>query len=130
MPSTLSQKERIMLNLGVDETTAESILASDKAIDRGEPMDFDLSPTQEKEAKKMANVREHKKPFVPNLPKKARKENVTKSEIIAEIVQFLSENQVISAENVQILNKEKQILFKKGEDMFEINLIQKRKPKN
>lgn len=126
----LSQKERIMLNLDVDETTAESILASDKAIDRGERMEFDLSPTQEKEAKKMANVQEHKKPFIPNLPKKERKENIDKSTIIAEIFEFLSKNNIIQAENVQVLNKEKQILFKKGENMFEINLIQKRKPKN
>ena len=125
-----SQKERIMQGLGVDETTAEQILACDKAIDRGERMEFDLSPELEKQAKKMINVQEHKKPFVPTFKKVERKENVTKSEIIAEIVAFLSENPTLCAENVQILNKERQISFQKGENTFEITLVQKRKPKN
>ena len=125
----ISQKERIMQNLGVDEITAEQILADDKAIDRGERMDFDLAPEIEKQAKKMINVQEHKKPFVPTYKKVERKENVAKSEIIAEIVALLHQNPTISAENVQILNKERLISFQKGEETFEITLIQKRKSK-
>lgn len=125
----MSQKERIIKNLNVDEATAEQILADDKAIDRGERMDFDLAPEVEKQAKKMINVQEHKKPFVPTFKKVERKENVTKSEIIAEIVAFLHENSAISAENVQILNKERLISFQKGEETFEITLVQKQKPK-
>lgn len=130
MSSTPTQKERIMQNLKVDEATAEEILAYDKAIDKGERGQYDLAPDLEKEAKKMINVKEHKKPFVPTFKKVERKENVTKSEIIAELVAFLLQNTTISAENVQTLNKERLISFQKGENTFELTLVQKRKPKN
>lgn len=43
-----NQKERIMHYLKVSAEEAEEIIAADKAIDRGERMDFDLSPEQEK----------------------------------------------------------------------------------
>ena len=39
---------RIMSALNVDRETAIEIYQADKAIDRGEPMPFDLSKEQEK----------------------------------------------------------------------------------
>ena len=53
------------------------------------------------------------------------KEDVTKERVIAEIADFLPK----FAENVQILNKNKLISFQIGEDLFEIDLKRKRKPK-
>jgi hypothetical protein len=38
-------------------------------------------------------------------------------------------NDEISAENLEILNKERQIFFKCGENDYELTLTQKRKPK-
>ena len=65
-----------------------------------------------------------------NFSQRERKANPTKATIIAEMFKFLSENAEISAENLEILNKERQIGFKVGENSFEITLTQKRKPKN
>lgn len=59
-----------------------------------------------------------------NAPRE-RKENPTKREIITKLHEILAE----MSDNAEITNPEKYISFKIGEDMYEINLIQKRKPK-
>ena len=119
-----SQVERIMRNLKCSKEEAEQIIADDKAIDRGERMDFDLSPEAEKQAKKYANTGTRQ--TNGQKTERKRKENPTKATIIAEIAQFLSEN---GYEMVEITNKERQIAFKIGENAFEVTLTQKRKPK-
>lgn len=129
-----TQKERIMRILDVSADEADEILKTDKAIDRGERVPFDLSPEQEKMAKKFANVdtKKRKKPTVYNLDArgKARKENPTKASIIAELAKFLTENSENACEMVEITNKERQIAFKIGENVYELTLVQKRKPKS
>ena len=129
-----TQKERIMRILDVSAEEADEILKADKAIDRGERVSFDLSPEQEKMAKKFANVdtKKRKKPTVYNLDArgKTRKENPTKASIIAELAKFLTENSENACEMVEITNKERQIAFKIGENDYELTLVQKRKPKN
>ncbi len=128
-----TQKERIMRILNVSAEEADEILKADKAIDRGERVPFDLSPEQEKMAKKFANVdtKKRKKPTVYNLDArgKVRKENPTKASIIAELAKFLTENSENACEMVEITNKERQIAFKIGENAYELTLVQKRKPK-
>lgn len=125
-----TQKEKLMRVLKVSEEEALEIMKADKAIDRGERMEFDLDPETEKMAKKFANVKDKKKPI--NLEKKPRphKENATKGVIIADLAKFLMENAEFDAESVKITNKERQIAFKVGNDAFELTLVQKRKPKN
>jgi hypothetical protein len=130
MAKAESQKERIMRSLGVTAEEADEIIAYDKAIDRGERMEYDLDPEREKEAKKMANVRNHKTTGVYDLRARPRKENATKKGIIDDLFKFLTENSEIAYENVSILNKERQISFTVGEDTFELTLVQKRRPKN
>lgn len=122
-----TQKEAIMRILGVSSTEADQILADDKEVDRGVKHEWDLSDAEHKKAMKQANADEHKKPKEP--VKRERKANPTKGGIIAGIAEFLGENETISAQNIEILNAERQISFKIGEDCFEITLIQKRKPK-
>ena len=63
---------------------------------------YDLDPEKEKEAKKMANVKNHRTTGVYNLNKRERKANPTKASIIAEIAQFLTENSENACENVNI----------------------------
>ena len=106
------------------------MIASDKIIDKGGRTEFDLSPEAEKEAKKFANSRERKRPTVYDFKKRERKANPTKGGIIAELAKFLSNSSEFCPENVEIVNKERQIAFKIGEDAFELTLVQKRKPKN
>lgn len=124
---------RIRQGLKCSREEAVEIFLADKAIDRGERMPFDLDPETEKMAKKFANVQERKKkaPTVYNFDTstKKRKENPTKSGIIAEIAKFLQENSENACENVIITNAERQISFTIGENTYEFTLVQKRKPK-
>ena len=124
-----TQKERIMRVLKVSAEEADEILKSDKAIDKGERMEFDLTPEQEKMAKKFANTHERKRPMVLDNKPRERKANPTKGGIISELATFLTENSQFSTENVEITNKERQISFKIGDETFELTLVQKRKPK-
>lgn len=119
------QIQRIMRNLNCSQEEAMEILLADKAIDRGERMEFDLSPEAEKQAKKYANTGTRQ--TNGQKTERKRKENPTKAATIAEIAQFLTEN---GYEMVEITNKERQIAFKIGENAYELTLVQKRKPKN
>ena len=120
---------RIMQGLKCSEAEAIEIYKSDCAIDKGEKMDFDLPPEKLKNAKKYISAG-GRKPVAYKFTKRERKANPTKGGIIAELSQFLSENSEFAVENVEILNKERQISFKIGEETFELTLVQKRKPKN
>ena len=119
-----TQVERIMKHLGVSKEEALEIIECDKAIDRGEKMDFDLSAEAEKVARKFSNVGTRKTDGKKT--ERKRKENATKATLIAEIARFLTES---GYENVEITNKERQIALKSGENAFELTLVQKRKPK-
>lgn len=123
-----NQIVRIMSGLKCSRDESIEIFLSDKAIDRGERMPFDLDPETEKMAKKMANVQERKRkaPTVYNFDttNKKRKENPTKSGIIQEIFQLLQHY-----ENVVITNAERQITFSCGSNDFELTLVQKRNKK-
>jgi sRNA-binding protein len=123
-----TQIERIMRGLKCSEAEAMEIAKADKEIDRGAKMSFDLSAEAEKEAKKYAKTGTRTTNGAKT--ERKRKENPTKATVITEIFKFLNENAEISAENVVILNKERQISFKIGDNSFELTLTQKRKPKN
>lgn len=123
-----TQKDKIMRVFGISSAEADEMLACDKMIDQGKPVDFGLTKEQEKEASKYTKVK--RGPTVYNFQKRERKENTTKSGIIAELARFLEENGELSCENIQITNKERMIFFHCGENDYEITLTQKRKPKN
>lgn len=123
------QIENIMVNLKCTREEAEDVIKWDKVIDQGGRTPYDLDPEAEKMAKKMANVRERKKPTVYDFKQRERKANPTKGGIISELHKFLVEMSEFATENVEITNKERQIAFKIGEDAFELTLVQKRKPK-
>lgn len=128
--TTEKQIENIMVNLKCTREEAEDVMKWDKVIDQGGRTPYDLDPEAEKMAKKMANVRERKKPTAYDFKQRERKANPTKGGIIAEIAEFLEKNSQFAVENLEITNKERQIAFKIGENSFEITLIQKRKSKN
>lgn len=130
-----------MRKLGYTEEQIQQMLADDKRIDRGEILEWDLSPEEHKKAIKYANSDEKKKKTAEKPTKKGgtaynfdtstkkRKENPTKANIIALLATILTENGDFCAENVEITNKERQIAFVVGENAFELTLVQKRKPK-
>lgn len=122
-----TQKQKIMRILECSEDEANEIMAADKAIDRGERVYFDLSPEQEKQAKKLINATTRKKPANYQFTKRERKANPTKADIIQYLFDCLRDG--YECENLEIINKERQLIFSIGEDKFELTLIQKRKPK-
>ena len=93
----------------------------DKLVDKG----IDLYPLTKEQEKASKEVRQTHT-GVYKFTKRERKPNLTKQEIIANLAEFLTEK----VENLEILNKERQISFKLGENSYELTLIQKRKPKN
>lgn len=122
-----TQKEKLMRVLNVSSQEADEIIAYDKAVDRGEKTEFDLSAEQEKETRKYRQA--ERKPTLYKFTKRERKPNATKGGLIAEMFKFLTENSDFATENVEIVNKERQIAFQIGEDKFELTLVQKRRPK-
>lgn len=118
-----------MAGLHCSEDEAREINEYDKRVEHEKNLEYDLTPEQNKVAQKMTRTGT-RKPTVYNFNKpRERKPNATKAGIIAEIASFLTEKSEFSVENLEIANKERQIAFKIGEDMFEITLVQKRKPK-
>lgn len=130
-----------MKKLGYTDEQIQQMLTDDKRIDRGEVLEWDLSPEEHKRAMKYANSQEKIKKTPAESAKKGgtaynfdtstkkRKENPTKSNIISAIFQFLTEISTLCPENVEITNKERQISFECAGNTYELTLVQKRKPK-
>jgi hypothetical protein len=124
------QVTKIMELLDCTEEEALDVIATDKIIDKGGRTPYDLPKEKEKEAKKMIAVKDRRaKDKATNMRGKVRTENPTKSGIIAELAEFLTEKSNFLCENVQITNKERQIAFTCGDNSYELTLVQKRKPK-
>ena len=114
--------------LDIPEAEAIQLVMDDKAVDKGEKL-CELSAEQKKVAKKYAGTGTKKRTVYKFDTAKKKKENPVKQKIITEIERFLNENSEICAENVQIVNAERQIFFQIGENDYELTLVQKRKAK-
>ena len=110
---------KLMTKLGCTEAEALDIIANDKAIDRGADP-FPLSAEQKQAEKKMRATGSKAK--TESKPKTHRKDE-EKAQIIAKIANFLQED----VENLEIINKERQIFFKMGENSYELILTKQRK---
>ena len=117
-----------MKALDIPEVEAIQLVMDDKAVDKGEKL-FELSAEQKKVAKKYAGTGTKKRTVYKFDTAKKKKENPVKQKIITEIERFLNENSEICAENVQIINAERQIFFQIGSNDYELTLVQKRKAK-
>ena len=125
-----------MKKLGYSDAQIEEMLEDDKAVDRNEPLPWDMSKEEHKKAMRYANVDEHKKP--PATEKKAptvynwstdnkeRKGNATKEQIVAAVAQFMRDSE-LGCNGVEITNKQGKIAFVCGENSFTFTLTQHRK---
>lgn len=121
--------------LGYSDAQIEEMIEDDKAVDRNEPLPWDMSKEEHKKAMKYANADEHKKPAEKKSPTvynwntdgKKRTENVTKIELIAALAQFLTDNENFSCENVTITNKQGKVEFTVNGNSFSFSLTQHRK---
>lgn len=127
----MDKKVLAMKKMGMTDNEIKELMDYDKKIDKGEKnLEYDLTKEQEKIAKSVVKVaRGVEKPTEKAEKPKKTKQNPTKELVIAELARFLQENGEISAENVEIINKTRQIAFKIGENNYEIALTEKRKPK-
>lgn len=114
-----------------DEVEAREILEYDRAVEKDNTclLDHDLSPEQNKIAQTFARTGTRKVPAAYKWGKKERKANPTKGGIIAELAVFLEKDSEFAIENLEIVNKERQISFSVGDQKFELTLTQKRAPK-
>ena len=119
---------KLMKTLDLTREEAIELYNEDKEVDKMKlsEVDSDLTDEQKEAVKKMKNAGGKKKPFVPKLDKRPRKENPTKRGIIQDIFKALQEN---GYENLNILKPEKEITFDMGGDNYSISLICHRKPK-
>ena len=128
-----AEKQEILLkiqrNLNVSEAEAEAIYQDDKDIDKGLPKPYDLTAEQMANARSYAKVKRgvgtEKKTETPS-EKKKRVPNTLKEEIVTKLFDYLLE---LNMENVEILNKDRQVAFTKNGKNFELTLVQKRQKK-
>lgn len=119
--------EKLMSALGISEEEALQVIADDKAIDRGEKL-FELTDEQKKNAKQATNVgTKTKKPTVYKFDtsKRKRPENAGKRDIINAVQTAITEN--CGAENVEILNPEREMTFTVNGVKYKIVLSAPRK---
>jgi hypothetical protein len=119
--------------LGLSRDEALALVMDDLEVDKMSMKEVTNDLTEEQKKVVKANTKTGtktttKKPTTYKFEKK-KKENTTKSGVIAQIAQFLQENSEISYENVTITNAERQISFQIGDETYEFTLVQKRKPK-
>jgi len=119
--------QRIMQGLKCSEDEAREVYAYDQAVEHDEKTPYDLTPEQEKIARKAA--RADRKPTVYKFETRKRKPNATKGAIIAAVADWLNQTEVFSAEKVEVTNAERQIKFISAGETFELTLVQKRKSK-
>lgn len=118
------QKCMELLNISYDE--AKQMLIDDAKIDAGERMEFDLTPEEEKRAKKFANVTEYKQ---PKTRKNSRPPSATKIALIEFFFNALNGNNNFQAENIIIEKPGKRINFIIGDKSYTLDLIQHNVPK-
>lgn len=116
-----AQVAKLMKSLGCTREEAIDIIQADADIDHGKRVAFDLSPDAEKKAKKYANCDTHKR--VKRTVE--RKPDEEKEAIVAEIAEFFGKNSSFNAENVEIINKNRQIRFRIGKNWYEVTLVKK-----
>lgn len=117
----------LMKKLDITREEALELEGYDAEVNKGHKTQYDLTPEQQKVAKKMTHVTEYAK---NGNVRRERKPNELKEAIVAELADFLTEDaQNHVYEGVTITNKSRMIAFSVNGKQFELTLIEKREPK-
>ena len=108
---------RIMSALNVDRAQAEEIYQADKAIDRGEPMPFDLDPEQAKNVRKYTQVARPVMVESKPRPRKADEDKRCLMSLLAECVENVAEGGA-----VDMTNPERELVFHYNGKKYKITL--------
>lgn len=113
----------------LDLTREEAIemWMDDHDIDQGKAKDFDLDPEKQKIVKEMTKA--GGKARAKETKPRERKPNDEKREIIQDLNGFLVNNCQNYINSVEIVNIEREITFKIGENDYSLTLTCHRKPK-
>lgn len=113
----------------LDLTREEAIemWMDDHDIDQGKAKDFDLDPEKQKVVKEMTKA--GGKARAKETKPRERKPNDEKREIIQDLNDFLVNNCQDYINLVEIVNVEREITFKIGENAYSLTLTCHRKPK-
>ena len=113
----------------LDLTREEAIemWMDDHDIDQGKAKDFDLDPEKQKVVKEMTKA--GGKARAKETKPRERKPNDEKREIIQDLNGFLVNNCQDYINLVEIVNIEREITFKVGENAYSLTLTCHRKPK-
>lgn len=118
----------LMKKLDITREEALELEGYDADVNKGKKTQYDLTPEQEKVAKKMTHVTEYAKSASV---KRERKPNELKEAIVAELANYLAEEaQGQVYENVTVTNKSRMIAFSVNGKRFELALVEKREPKD
>jgi len=118
----------LMKKLDITREEALELEGYDADVNKGKKTQYDLTPEQEKVAKKMTHVTEYAKSASV---KRERKPNELKEAIVAELANYLTEEaQGQVYEDVTITNKSRMIAFSVNGKRFELALVEKREPKD
>ena len=114
---------KYMKSLDISREEAEQLWEDDQEDFESEEM-AEMGKKAKEIMRTIHGAEDENKKNKKNAPRE-RKENPTKRQIIQDLLKTVQD----FSENAQITNPEKYISFQIGEDLFEINLIQKRKQK-
>lgn len=118
----------LMKKLDITREEALELEGYDADVNKGKKTQYDLTPEQEKVAKKMTHVTEYAKSASI---KRERKPNELKEAIVAELANYLAEEaQGQVYEDVTVTNKSRMIAFSVNGKRFELALVEKREPKD
>ena len=117
------QIQKLMKNLGLTEQEARELLADDTKVDKGQKMDFDLTPEQEKNAKK-ARATGTKKPTAYKFENRKRKENPEKRDILKAVFELAED----CWDNAELVNPERQVDFHLNGNHYSLTLTCHRPP--
>ena len=118
------QIQKLMNTLGLTEQEARELIADDAKVDKGQKMAFDLTPEQEKNAKK-ARATGTKKPTAYKFENRKRKENPEKRDILKAIFELAED----CWDNAELVNPERQVDFHLNGNHYSITLTCHRPPK-
>ena len=116
-----------MKTLDLTREEALEMWCDDHDIDMGKAKEFDLDPEKQKVVKQMTKAG-GKARATENKPRE-RKPNEEKRQIIRSLTDFLVETDEISVTSPEIVNVEREITFKIGENAYSLTLTLHRKPK-
>ena len=121
---------KTMASLEISREEALEMWMDDHDIDAGKVKPFDLDPSKQAVVKEMTKGKRKPTDFsLEGKPKRERKQDDEKRLVIAELLHFCATNAQIGAENAEILNPEREISFKIGENLYSLTLTRHRSPK-